>query len=116
MKAIRAPSVADRPGRRFRWLHGSGAQSTAWQRAHQYSGLVCCSMVNGGGFDIDLLHDCEVVRCGATAATARTGIERMRAKASDLFGRERFAFVHVVAGLAADGTLLGRRESPAASA
>jgi hypothetical protein len=58
-------------------------------------------------FDIDLLDDTRIrwVRPQPTAA-AGTGIELMSDKCRDLLGRKGLACMLVVAGLAANGTLL----------
>ncbi len=57
---------------------------------HQYSGKVCCSMVNGGFFDVHLLHDAGKVSIAMHGAAA-AGTETSRSvllEVSDLFGRE----------------------------
>ena len=89
-------------------LSGSGAQHGFPQQSHQYSGHVCCSMVNG----VVSISTCWTTR-------GNVGLSRkvppQPGQSSRLWvaknvtcsgGKGSRACMHVVAGLAADGTLL----------
>ncbi len=75
-------------------------------RTHQYSGKVCCSMVNGG-FSTSTCCTTRArwpLRCRGPPQQGQTS-RSVLLESGDLFGREGLAFVLGVAGLAADGTL-----------